>query len=158
MQRKSCAVALVRRSGRGQKLLPVFGRRHVVPGLEGRRERADVVVTEQHRDLERLQALVTEVTNGQFRADLLQHLLEARLFGLQPALQRSARQFQGTACSVRVGLTLCQQVGEPAPQLSGDIVAGVERADVLFCLFDQGLKRLGKNAKKPHFSQTFYDL
>ena len=119
----------------GEIFLPVLCRWHVVPALECGRERADARVAEQHGDFECLEASVAEVIDGQHRAHLVEDLLEARLFGAQTPLQCPAAQLQCAAGSIGIGLASRQQFREQAFELLGDIVLGIQRAQVFFGLF-----------------------
>ena len=56
------AVAAQAQLLQSQEFLPVLGRRNVVPGFERGRKRADVRIAEQHRDIQRLQAHVAEIS------------------------------------------------------------------------------------------------
>ena len=120
---------------RGEDFLPVFDGRHVVPGFEGCRERADVGITQQHRNFKRLQTLVTEIIDGEHGADLVQHFLIARLFGPEPTLQCPATELQGPARRIGVGFASGKQFGEHAFQLRGNAVLRIQRPEVFFCLF-----------------------
>ena len=101
-------------SGNNQELLPIFGRRHVVPGLEGRRKRADVRVAEQHCDFQRFQACVSQVVDREFRTDFREDFLETGLLGLESTLEGPAAEFQGAASCIRVGFATSHQIAEPA--------------------------------------------
>jgi hypothetical protein len=94
--------------------LPVFGGRHVVPGLERRRKRADVRIAQQHRYLERFQARIAKVVDRQFGAHFFKDLLETGLFGLEAALQRSATQLECPASGVSVRFAARHQISELA--------------------------------------------
>ena len=98
----------------GEEFLPVDCGRHVVPGLERGRERADVRISEQHRDFKRLEAVVAKVIDSQYGADLTQHFLETRFFGFQPALECAAAQQEGPTSGIGIGFAGREQFGQPA--------------------------------------------
>lgn len=105
-----------------EEFLPILGRRHVVPGLERRRERADVRIAEEHCDFEGFEARITEVINCQLGAYFREDLLEAGFLRLESTLKSPATELEGPTGRIGIGFATGHQIRKPSSQLARDIV------------------------------------
>jgi len=117
-----------------EEFLSVLGRRNVVPGLESGREGADIRVAQQHGNLERFEASVTQIADRQHSPDFLENFLEAGFLGFEAALQGATAELQRSTGRIRIGLTTGHQVSKLAFQLTCDIVLIIERPEILLGL------------------------